>query len=155
MPMQAMQGMPMQAMQPMQPSRQAGAPGTAASGMDESLSQIQAALAQMGGGAANVYASAEQGAYTVEQLRTWLRSNGQQTTARVDKLEDSGKLVGDERIYTIGMTLNIPGGDPQKLPESAAMVPLSVSHKLFQGMTVPVRYAAENPNLLMVEWDKV
>jgi hypothetical protein len=53
------------------------------------------------------------------------------------------------------MTLNIPGQPAQKLPASAAMVPLTASHKLFQGMNVPVRYAAENPNLLMVEWDKI
>jgi hypothetical protein len=53
------------------------------------------------------------------------------------------------------MTLNIPGQAPQKLPASAAMVPISSSHKLFQGMNVPVRYEATNPNLLMVEWDKI
>lgn len=139
------------------PAALAGTPAASAvpgagSGMDESLSQVQAAL---GVGAAPVFASAEQGGYSVEQLRAWLRQNGQQGTATVDTLEDSGKVVGDERLYTMEMTLNIPGQAPQKLPKSAAMVPVAVSHKVFRGMSVPVRYAAENPNLLMVEWDKV
>ena len=55
------------------------------------------------------------------------------------------------------------GDDPQHprqaAPEAALLggdgAASAVSHKLFQGMSVPVRYAAENPNLLMVEWDKV
>lgn len=73
----------------------------------------------------------------------------------MDKLEDTGKIVGDDRLYTMEMTLNIPGHAPQKLPSSAAMVPVAVSHRVFQGMNVPVRYAAENHDLLMVEWDKI
>jgi len=133
----------------------AAAPGTG-SQMDESLAQVQAALGQSGGAQqAQIYGSPDQANYTVEQLRGWLRQNGVEAQARVDFLEDSGKVVGDERLYTMEMTLNPVSGAPQKLPRSAAMVPVSASHKLFQGMNVPVRYAAENPNLLMVEWDKI
>lgn len=136
-----------------------GAPGASgsgsASGMDESLAQVQAALAQSGMAAAAPFATAAQGNYTVEQLRGYLRQSGLQASARIDKMDDSGKVVGDERLYTMEMTLMIPGAPEQKLPSSAAMVPVGKSHKLFQGMTVPVRYAAENPNLLMVEWDKI
>ncbi len=123
--------------------------------MDESLSQVQAAMAGSGTAAAAPFATADQGNYTVEQLRAYLRQSGLQASARVDRLEDMGKIVGDERLYTMEMTLNIPGQAPQKLPASAAMVPISSSHKLFQGMSVPVRYEATNPNLLMVEWDKI
>ena len=126
-----------------------------ASGMDESLSQVQAAMAGTGTAAAAPFATADQGNYTVEQLRAYLRQSGLQASARVDRLEDMGKIVGDERLYTMEMTLNIPGQAPQKLPASAAMVPVRSSHKLFQGMNVPVRYEATNPNLLMVEWDKI
>jgi hypothetical protein len=53
------------------------------------------------------------------------------------------------------MTLKIPGRPDQKLPSSAAMVPIAKAHKLYQGMTVPVKYEATNPNLLMVDWEKV
>ncbi len=149
-PGQPMAGMPIAAAQPM------SAPGTpAASGMNESLSQVQAAMAGTGTAAAAPFASADQGNYTVEQLRAYLRQSGLPGSARVDRLEDMGKIVGDERLYTMEMTLNIPGQAPQKLPASAAMVPVSSSHKLFQGMNVPVRYEATNPNLLMVEWDKI
>ena len=76
--------------------------------------------------------------------------------AHVDKLEDTGQVVGDERVYKMEMTLNHPrpgaaeaagiSGDGARWPSR---------HKLFQGMTLPVRYAAENHDLLMVEWDKV
>ncbi len=134
----------------------AAAPAATAGGsvMDESLGQIQAALAGSGQ-QAQLYGSPGQANYTVEQLRAWLRQNGVEAQARVDLLEDTGQVVGDERVYTMEMTLNPVSAAPQKLPRSAAMVPVSVSHRIFQGMNVPVRYAAENPNLLMVEWDKI
>jgi hypothetical protein len=129
----------------------------AGGGQDESLAQVQAALAGSAGGmqVANPFSNPNQANYSVEQLRAYLRQNGLQASAHVDKLEDTGQTVGDERVYKMEMTLNIPGQSPQKLPASAAMVPVAVSHKLFQGMSVPVRYAAENHDLLMVEWDKV
>lgn len=137
------------------PAAMPAAPGASASGMDESLAQVQAALAQSGMRATAPFATAAQGNYTVEQLRAHLRQNGQDASATIDKLEDSGKVVGDERLYTMEMTLKIPGRTDQKLPSSAAMVPLAKSHKLFQGMTVPVKYEATNPNLLMVDWEKI
>jgi hypothetical protein len=124
---------------------------------DESLAQVQAALAGSAGGmqVANPFSNQQQANYSVEQLRAYLRQNGLQAQAHVDRLEDTGQIVGDERVYKMEMTLNIPGHSPQKLPASAAMVPVAVSHKLFQGKYLPVRYAAENHDLLMVEWDKV
>jgi hypothetical protein len=141
-------GAPAATIQPMSPT-------SSASGIDESLAQVQAALAQSGLHAATPFASAAQGNYTLEQLRAYLRQSGLEASARIEVLEDSGKIVGDERLYTMEMTLQIPGKPEQKLPSSAAMVPVAKSHRLFQGMTVPVRYAAENPNLLMVDWDKI
>jgi hypothetical protein len=126
-----------------------------ASGMDESLAQVQAALASSGMAAATPYQNAAQGNYTVEQLRAYLRASGQDASATIDKLEDSGKVVGDEHLFTMEMTLKIPGQPDKKLPSSAAMVPVAKAHRLFQGMTVPVKYEATNPNLLMVDWEKV
>ncbi len=127
-----------------------------ATGPDESLAQVQAALAGTGGmQVASMYSQPGQANYTVEQLRAYLRQSGLQASAHIDKMEDTGQTVGDERVYKMEMTLNIPGQSPQKLPASAAMVPVAKSHKLFQGMDVPVRYAAENHDLLMVEWDKI
>jgi hypothetical protein len=159
---QSMMGMQMAGMQPMgqpmpgmQPMGTAASQAASTTGVDESLSQVQAALASSGMAAANPYATAAQGSYTVEQLRQYLRTSGLQATATVDSLEDSGQIVGDERLFTMEMTLNIPGQAPKKLAKSGAMVPMLSAHKLRQGMTVPVRYAAENPDLLMVEWDKI
>ena len=151
---------PAQTMIATAPVAAGGAPAPVAgsvsgSAIDESLNQVQAALARGGSAAAAPFASAEQGNYTIEQLREHLRQNGVQATARIDMLQDSGQVVGDERLFTMEMTLNPTTGTPQKLPASAAMVPLAKSHKLFQGMNVPVRYETSNPNLLMVEWDKV
>jgi hypothetical protein len=134
----------------------AGGPSaTAASGMDESLAQVQAAMAASGMAAAAPFQTAAQGSYTVEQLRAYLRASGQDASATIDKLDDSGKVVGDEHLFTMEMTLKIPGQPDKKLPSSAAMVPIAKAHRLFQGMTVPVKYEATNPNLLMVDWEKV
>lgn len=129
--------------------------GTSASGMDESLAQVQAAMAATGMAAAAPFQTAAQGSYTVEQLRAYLRASGQDASATIDKLEDSGKVVGDEHLFTMEMTLKIPGQPDRKLPSSAAMVPVAKAHRLFQGMTVPVKYEATNPNLLMVDWEKI
>jgi hypothetical protein len=139
-----------------QPAGPAAQPASGfASGVDESLAQVQAALAGSGAGVPPTYANAEQGNYTVDQLRAWLRANGVEAQARIDVLEDSGRLVGDERLYTVEMTLLVPGSPPETLGRSAAMVPLTAMHKMHQGMTLPVRVAAENHNLLTVEWEKV
>jgi hypothetical protein len=136
------------------PGAAAAAPQTTGA-VDESLSQVQAALASSGMAAATPFATAEQGNYTVEQLRAYLRQSGVPATATIDTLEDSGRVVGDERLFTVEMTLNMPGQAPKKLPKSAAMVPITAAYKVVKGMSVPVRYAAENPDLLMVEWDKI
>lgn len=138
---------------PMGTASAAGA--TSASGMDESLAQVQAAMAASGMAAAAPFQTAAQGNYTVEQLRAYLRASGQDASATIDKLDDSGKVVGDEHLFTMEMTLKIPGQPDRKLPSSAAMVPIAKAHRLFQGMTVPVKYEATNPNLLMVDWEKV
>jgi hypothetical protein len=128
---------------------------TGASGVDESLAQVQAAMAASGTAAAAPFQTAAQGSYTVEQLRAYLRASGLDASATIDKLDDSGKVVGDEHLFTMEMTLKIPGQPDKKLPSSAAMVPVAKTHRLFQGMTVPVKYEQTNPNLLMVDWEKV
>ncbi|MDL2335412.1 MAG: hypothetical protein QFC55_05225 [Chloroflexota bacterium] len=133
----------------------AGAGSAGAAGMDESLAQVQAALASSGMAAAAPFQTAQQGSYTVEQLRAYLRQNGKDASATIDTLNDSGKDVGDEHLYTMGMTLKIPGQPDKKLPQSAAMVPQAKMHRLFQGMTVPVKYEATNPDLLMLDWEKI
>jgi hypothetical protein len=126
-----------------------------ASAVDESLSQVQAALQQSGLQAAAPFAAAGQGGYTIEQLRAYLRASGIEGTARIDKLTDTGQIVGDERLYAMQVTLELPGRPPQQLAESAAMVPLTAMHRVHVGWKIPVRVAAENPNLMMFEWDKV
>ena len=145
-------GMPMAGAMPMTGAAPAA---TTFSGVDESLSQVQAALAGSGAAAASPYANAAQGNYSVEQLREYLRQSGLAAEATIDKLTDTGKIVGDERLYTMQVTLQIPGQAPQKQAESAAMVPLSAMHKVRVGAKVPVKYAADNPNLMMFEWDKI
>jgi hypothetical protein len=125
------------------------------SGMDESLAQVQAALAGSGAAVPPAFATPDQAGYTVEQLRAWLRANGVDAQAHVDFLEDTGKVVGDERLFTMEMTLMVPGASPEKLQRSAAMVPMAASSRLRQGMTLPVKVAAENHHLLTIEWEKV
>jgi hypothetical protein len=125
------------------------------SGMDESLAQVQAALAGSGAAVPAAFATPDQAGYTVEQLRAWLRANGVDAQAHVDFLEDTGKVVGDERLFTMEMTLMVPGASPEKLERSAAMVPMAASARLRLGMTLPVKVAAENHHLLTIEWEKV
>ena len=147
-------GMPTGAVPPDAPAPSA-APAVSASGLDESLGQVQAAMQQGGMAAAGPVAMPGQANLTVEQLRAYLRQSGVEGKARVDMLEDTGQTVGDERLFKMQLMLNPAGPSPMPLPASAAMVPVAKSHKMYQGMTVPVRYEATNPNLLMVDWDKI
>jgi hypothetical protein len=41
-------------------------------------------------------------------------------TATITKLADTGKIVGDERLFTMEVTLHVPGRADQPLPASAA-----------------------------------
>jgi hypothetical protein len=68
---------------------------------------------------------------------------------------DMGRVVGDERLYTLQVTLELPGEEPKQLAPSAAMVPLPAVPKVRVGWRIPVRVAAENHQLMMFEWEKV
>ena len=130
----------------------AGSPG---GGQTETLSQVQAALAQSGMPTAAPFASPEQGGYTVDQLRAAVRANGIDGTATIDKLADTGEIVGDERLFTMEVTLHVPGRPDQHLPASAAMVPIAAAVHVAIGRTVPVKVARDNPNLVLFEWEKL
>lgn len=121
----------------------------------ESMAEVSAALRETGMSAAPVFAQAEQGQYTVEQLRQYLRTNGIPATATINRLRDSGRTVGDERLFTMQCTLNVPGRPPQELAESAAMVPMHAASKLHIGQTLPVFVAPDNPNMLTFAWEQI
>ncbi len=121
---------------------------------DESLSQVQAALAASGAAAASPFATASRATSRSSSCGRTFGSRASQGSARIDKLTDTGQIVGDERLYTMQVTLKMPGKSPKQLAESAAMVPLTAMHKVRIGANIPVRVAADNENLMMFEWDK-
>lgn len=130
----------------------ASGPGSSS---DETLAQVAAALAGSGSGAAPVFGQAAQAGYTVEQLRAYLRANGISGTARIDRLEDSGRTIGDERLFTMTTTVTIPGRPPFTTDPSAAMVPLEKVGRVAVGVALPVKVAPDNPDMLMFEWDRI
>lgn len=132
--------------------RPAGGPGSSS---DETLGQVAAAMAATGGAAAPVFAEAAQAGYSVEQLRAWLRANGVPGSARVDRLDDSGRTVGDERLFTMTTTVSIPGRAPFVTGPSAAMVPLEKVGRVAVGVTLPVKVAPDNQDVVMFEWDRI
>ena len=133
-----------------------GGSGGPGSGVDETLGQVAAVLAAAGGGgAAPVYGEAAQAGYTMEQLRAWLRANGIAGTARIDRLDDSGQTVGDERLFTMTATVSLPGRPSFVTGPSAAMVPLEKVGRVAVGVALPVRVAPDNQNMLTFEWDRI
>jgi hypothetical protein len=127
-------------------------PATAA-GQTETLAQVQAALAKSGLPAAAPYASADQGGYTVDQLRAIVRATGIDGTATIDKLADTGEIVGDERLFTMQVTLHVPGQGDRQLQPSAATVPLAVADRIAIGQTIPVKVAPDNPDVVAFLWE--
>lgn len=129
--------------------------GTAGGVQDETLAQVQQALAASGMEAAAPYATAEQGGYTIEQLRQFVRANGVAGTAVINRVVDSGKTVGDERLMTMEVTVQVPGRSPHTSGPAVSMVPMSAFPKVAVGRSIPVMVAADNPNVVVFEWDKL
>lgn len=139
-------------------SAPAAVPGVApplATGEDETLLQVQGALRASGLQAAQPFAYAQQSQYSVEQLRQYLRANGLSGTATIERIEDTGKTVGDERLFTMEVTVEVPGRQPHRGPASAAMVPKHLVSRMAVGRKVPVKVAADNPDMVMFEWEKL
>jgi hypothetical protein len=133
----------------------AGPAASGTAGTDETLQQVQAAVGALGTPTERVFSQAEQGGYTVEQIRDYLRVNGLQGTATIEELHDSGQDVGDEHLFTMRTTVNVPGHPPHQSPPSAAMVPRSKVSSIRVGATLPVRVAPDNFDAAMFEWDKI
>lgn len=148
--------------QPMAAAAVPGAPpgtistgaGMSASAIDESMAQVQAALASSGAAVPATFSNPDQANVTTEQIRAYLREQGVQATARIDQVDDTGQMVGDERLYTMQVTLEMPGQPPRQLQPSAAMVPLHAVPKVRVGWRIPVRVDANNHQLMMFEWDR-
>lgn len=124
-------------------------------GQVESLAQVQAALQAAGLPAQQVFSLPGQENYQVDQLRQYLRANGVEGTATIDTLQDTTVEVGDEHLYVIDSTVNVPGKPPHKTGPSAAMVPKAKVGRISLGQTVPVKVAADNPDMVMFEWEKI
>ncbi len=124
-------------------------------GVDETLADVHLALAESGLPAAAPFTAAGQAGYTIDQLREVVRSVGIAGTATIDKLADSGETVGDERLFTMQVTLHVPGRPDKVLQPSAAMVPLAAVPNVVLGATVPVKVHPENDGLVLFEWDRL
>lgn len=130
-----------------------GGPGSDA---DESLGQVAAAMSASGGAdAAPVFAQADQANVSIEQLRAYLRANGVSGSARIDRLEDSGQTIGDERLFTMTTTVTVPGRPTITSGPSAAMVPLEKVGRIAVGVVLPVKVAPDNKDVQMFEWDRI
>jgi Protein of unknown function (DUF3592) len=129
--------------------------GGAAAGQTETLAQVQAALAASGMPAAAPYATPDQGSYTVDQLRAAVRATGIEGTATIEKVADTGEVGGDERLFTMEVSVHLPGQPDRRDGPSAAMVPLAAANKVRVGLQVPVKVARDNPNVVLFEWDKL
>jgi hypothetical protein len=130
-------------------------PTTSAGGQTETLAQVQAALTASGLPAAAPYATPEQGNYTVDQLRAVVRATGIEGTATIDKVADTGEVVGDERVFTMQVTVHLPGQPDRQHEPAAAMVPLAAASRVTVGLKVPVKVARDNPNVVLFEWEKL
>jgi hypothetical protein len=96
--------------------------------------------------------SAGQG--SVEQLHAQLTATGLDGTATITTAQDTGVAVGTNKLFSVQMTVNVPGRAPYQ-ETSAAMVPQEDAAKIVAGVTVPVKVSPDNPNLVMIQWDKV
>jgi hypothetical protein len=133
------------------PQAPPGSPGQ----QDETLQQVQRALQSAGVQAAQPYAVPEQGAYTVEQLREYLRTYGVDATARVDMVQDTGQDVGDEHLVVMQTTITVPGQPPRQTQPTAALVPKDKVSKLVLGTVLPCKVAPNNLAAVTILWERL
>jgi hypothetical protein len=126
-------------------------PGT----RDETLQQVQQALQSSGVQAAQPYAMSEQGNYTVEQLREFLRTYGVDGTARIDMVQDTGKDVGDDHMVVMQATITVPGQPPHQTQPAVAMIPKDKVSKLTLGTVLPCKVAPNNPDAVTILWERL
>ena len=91
---------------------------------------------------------------SADQLRAQVTATGIDGTATINSATDSGVVVGANKLFNVQLTVNVPGRAPYQ-ETSAAMVPPEDAAKVVAGATVPVKVAADNPALVMIQWDKV
>jgi hypothetical protein len=99
-------------------------------------------------------ATVSAGEGSVEQLHAQLTASGLDGTATINTAQDTGVAVGANKLFSVVMTVNVPGRAPYQ-ETSAAMVPPEDAPKVVAGATVPVKVSPDNPNLVMIQWDKV
>jgi hypothetical protein len=99
-------------------------------------------------------ATIDAGQGNVDQLHAQLAANGLDGTATITTAQDTGVPVGANKLFSIVMTVNVPGRAPYQ-ETSATMVPPDDVAKVVAGLTVPVKVSPDNPNLVMIQWDKV
>jgi hypothetical protein len=119
------------------------------------MQQVQRALQSSGVQAAQPFATPEQGGYTVEQLREYLRAYGVDGTARVDMVQDTGKDVGDDHLVVMQTTITVPGQPPRQTQASAALVPKDKVSKLTLGAVLPCKVAPNNPDAVTILWERL
>jgi hypothetical protein len=99
-------------------------------------------------------ATIDAGQGNVDELHAQLAANGLDGTATITTAQDTGVPVGANKLFSIVMTVNVPGRAPYQ-ETSATMVPPDDVAKVVAGLTVPVKVSPDNPNLVMIQWDKV
>jgi hypothetical protein len=90
----------------------------------------------------------------LDQMRAQLAATGLDGTGTILQAQDTGVVIGPSKLFSVQMTVNVPGRAPYQ-ETSAAIVPADDAPKLVSGASVPVKVAPENPNLVMIQWDRI
>jgi hypothetical protein len=90
----------------------------------------------------------------VDQLRAQLAATGLDGTGTILQAQDTGVAIGPSRLFAVTMTVNVAGKAPYQ-ETSAALVPADDAPKLVSGASVPLKVAPDNPNLVMIQWERI
>jgi hypothetical protein len=129
-----------------------GVPPTPGTG-SETIDQVQA-MAATAGLAGIGHPAQGMGGVSIAQLRQYLKETGLSGWGTIELVQDTGQTVGDDRVMRIAMTIHVDGKPPYK-SEALSLVPKAAVPKAVLGASIPVKVAADNPDALMVEWDRV
>jgi hypothetical protein len=118
---------------------------------------VHEAAAPQGGGTVTLGAGAGPGglpdAAQIEQARARLRASGVDGTATITGAQLTALEIAGNAVVQVQMTVRLPGRDPYAVAHMA-LIPEPHAGSLVVGATVPVKVDRDDPNSVMVDWDR-
>ncbi|MEX0754418.1 MAG: hypothetical protein WD206_03375 [Actinomycetota bacterium] len=89
----------------------------------------------------------------IERARTRFRATGIDGTAVLSGCQLTALEVADNKVFQVTMTVDLPGRDPYVVTHMA-LIPEPHVARMVVGSTLPVKVDRDDPQTVMLDWDR-